>query len=399
MCSLNGVYVPEVRDERCVRCRICIRSCPGHSVDFARLNLEIFGRQPENPHIGNYIECYTGHSENESIRHNCSSGGLATQILVFALERGLIDGALVVRMRQDNPLRPEPFIARTTQDIISASRSKYCPVPANEALEQVLMEDGRFAVVGLPCHIHAIRKAEQVLPKLKEKIRMHIGLLCSHTVNFEGTKFLLRKLRVEDVVKLDYRGGGWPGSMLVQVGDGSHLTVPYVGSWNAYGPVFSSFFFTPMRCLMCPDQTNELADISLGDAWLPESKHDKSGQSIIVARTENGKDILDFMSSFKAISLRRVDSEKVEQSQEPSLRFKKDDLYYRLLLLRSLGKETPRFNPEPDLAGSSLALLRAIFPYVNIRVSSSKHLESLLAHASFSLFRLYYGIYKFLSLA
>ena len=43
---------------------------------------------------------------------DCASGGLVSSLLIFALEEGLIDGALVTRMREDNPLRPEPFIAR-----------------------------------------------------------------------------------------------------------------------------------------------------------------------------------------------------------------------------------------------------------------------------------------------
>ena len=34
-------------------------------------------------------------------------------------------------MKKDNPLEPEPFIARTREEIIEASKSKYCPVPAN----------------------------------------------------------------------------------------------------------------------------------------------------------------------------------------------------------------------------------------------------------------------------
>jgi coenzyme F420 hydrogenase subunit beta len=47
----------------------------------------------------------------------------------FALEEGIIDGALVTRMKKDRPLEPEPFIARTREEIIEASKSKYCGVP------------------------------------------------------------------------------------------------------------------------------------------------------------------------------------------------------------------------------------------------------------------------------
>jgi len=78
-----------------------------------------------------------------------------TALFIFALEKGLIDGALVTGMKKDKPLEPEPFIARTREKIISARGSKYCSVPANIALKEILKakEEERFAVVGLPCHI------------------------------------------------------------------------------------------------------------------------------------------------------------------------------------------------------------------------------------------------------
>lgn len=396
----NGVYLPKIEEKKCSCCGICVASCPGYSVDFSGLNSAVFGKQSDNMLVGNFLRCYVGHSNDENIRYNSSSGGLATQILMFALEKRIIDGALVVRMRKNDPLEPEPFIARTKEDVISASKSKYCPVAANEALQQILAEDGRFAVVGLPCHIHGIRKAEETIKKLKERIVLHIGLMCSHTVSFDGTEFLLKKLGIkkEHVAKLDYRGEGWPGSMLVQVKNGSNLTIPYVGGWNAYLPVFSCLFFTPMRCIMCSDETNELADISLGDPWLPELKHEKSGQSIIITRTRIAEDIINLMSSAKAISIKRVDWEKVKQSQAPPLKFKKDNLNARLFLLKSFGKETPKFNLKSNCKSSPIAFLQALFPYLNIQASSNKYLRSLMVYVPFPLFRLYYGTFKFLSL-
>jgi len=74
-------------------------------------------------------------------------------------------------MKKENPLEPEPFIARTKEEIIEASKSKYCPVPANIALKEIMDSKSgeKFAVVGLPCHIQGIRKFEEVNKILKEK--------------------------------------------------------------------------------------------------------------------------------------------------------------------------------------------------------------------------------------
>jgi coenzyme F420 hydrogenase subunit beta len=60
------------------------------------------------------------------LRYNSASGGLAPDP-IYALEKGLIDGALVTRMNSANPLESEAFIARLPKDVIAASKSKYCP--------------------------------------------------------------------------------------------------------------------------------------------------------------------------------------------------------------------------------------------------------------------------------
>ncbi|MCK4454585.1 4Fe-4S binding protein, partial [Candidatus Parcubacteria bacterium] len=109
----KGIHIPEIDENRCNNCGICYKICPGHEVDFKTLNLEIFGKEPEDVLIGNYLNCYVGHATNYDIRYNSASGGLITQLLIFALEEGIIDGALVTRMKRDSPLEPEPFIART----------------------------------------------------------------------------------------------------------------------------------------------------------------------------------------------------------------------------------------------------------------------------------------------
>lgn len=396
----KGLFLPDVDLNKCTFCRLCIKCCPGCSLDFRKFNSEIFGRQPKDHKVGNYINCYVGYSNNKEIRFDSSSGGIATQLLVFALEKGIIDGALVTRMRGDRPLEPAPFIARTKEDIISASKSKYCPVPSNEALECIIKEKGRFAVVGLPCHIHGVRKAEMNVKALKEKIVLHIGIMCSHTVGFSGTELLLKKLRTsrERVSEIAYRGSGWPGSMLVKLKNGSGFSVPYAGGWTAYEPIFSSFFFTPARCLMCPDETNELADISLGDAWLSELKNDKNGQSIVVARTKHGEDILNLACDTGVVFLKPIRSEKVRRAQSEPLKFKKDDLETRLALIEHSGMKTPEFDPKPNSSRSFFAYARNLFVFLNFRSSEKQIIKRLLVGVPLPIFRLYCGIYKFLCL-
>lgn len=337
----RGIYIPQVNWGICNQCGVCFEVCPGHSVDFERLNMSIFASKPKNNILGHYLNCYTGYATDHNIRYNSASGGLVTTLLSFALKEGLINGALVTGMNKGDPLEPEPFIARTREEIISAAKSKYCPVPANIALREILKEDGKYAVVGLPCHIHGIRKAEEADRTLKARISLHIGIFCSHAPNFLATEFLLwqRGIDKEKVVKIDYRGEGCPGGLSIYLRDNQRIFISHPDTWD----VFNSAFF-PRRCLLCCDGAAELADISFGDAWLPEFSDDKSGTSIVVSRTPKGEELLQHMVTKGIVKLNSITAAKVAESQQhfrpKKVNFKLYRLYAKLMRRKVLAYNT-----------------------------------------------------------
>jgi coenzyme F420 hydrogenase subunit beta len=365
----TGIYLPQVNAKKCNYCGICLDICPGYSVDFNQLNRAIFGKEAKDVLLGNYLNCYIGHATDSNIRYNSASGGLVTALLLFALDEGLIDGALVTRMSRQNQLEPEPFIARTRQEIIEASKSKYCPVPANIALKEILAskKEERFAVVGLPCHISSIRKAEKLNKKLKESIALHFGIFCSHTLNLHGTELLLSKLGVKskDISKLSYRGDGWPGGIKIVLEDGQQKFISNQNIlWNS---IFGSHFFTPLCCFFCRDVTSELADISFGDAWLPEIvANERQGKSVVTSRSEAGETMLQTASSRGNIEISAVAARDIIRSQRTFLHFKKVNIHSR-----QRWKFREKQAEKPSVPGSSfynksvaaIALINNYFGY------------------------------------
>jgi len=308
----KGTYIPELDAERCNGCGTCLKVCPGHEVDFDELNKRIFGRIPDDIIFDNYNNIYIGHATDFDVQYNSASGGLITALLIFALEKGIIDGALVTRMNRNRPLEPEPFIARNKEEIIEASKSKYCPVPANIALKEILHsnENEKFAVVGLPCHVNAIRKAEQINDKLRKKIPLHFAIMCSHTDSFNALKFILSCFGIssESVKSIEFRGRGWPGSMLVNLDSGMQKIIPF----KDYIKAHELWMFNPTCCNFCCDGLGGLSDISFGDAWHIENVcENKNGVSLCISRTPFGENLIEEATSANSIKAEKVKRDDV----------------------------------------------------------------------------------------
>ncbi|MEM3550700.1 MAG: Coenzyme F420 hydrogenase/dehydrogenase, beta subunit C-terminal domain [Candidatus Bathyarchaeia archaeon] len=372
----KDIYVASINPKKCNNCGLCSKVCPGREVDFNRLNQEIFGKKSENILLGNYLKTYVGYASNTDIRYNAASGGLITQLLIFALEKGIINSAMVTKM-EEGSLKPKPSIVRTKEEIIKAAQSKYCPVPANVALRGLFDsrcdENGNVAIVGLPCHIHGIRNAERYMPEMRKMVLFHLGLFCSHTITFKGTRFLLEKLKVkkEQINEISYRGRGWPGKLTLKFTNHRILEIPYPEYYDSgFG------LFIPARCLLCYDFTNELADISFGDAWLPEFAHDINGRSIIIVRSKIGMNLLQKASSEGVVVISEISPEKIIESQK-SLLFKKRGLKARMDFRRILRKENPSYHC-PLMKPQPIDYIRSLWMYFWTYTSHQMTLQSLL---------------------
>ena len=111
LCSRKGIYLPIIETERCILCGRCFEVCPGAGVNIEEIADEILDSHGRDKNIGRFEVCYIGHSSSEAIRYNSASGGLITSLLIYALEKKMIDGALVLGMSETNPLETKPYIA------------------------------------------------------------------------------------------------------------------------------------------------------------------------------------------------------------------------------------------------------------------------------------------------
>jgi len=207
-----------VNESKCKKCGLCLKCCPSYD-----LSPYFKGKKEEKSCEWGYIKrIFLGYSNDKKIRYYSSSGGIVSQLLIFALEKKMINGAILTYMSKKDPLRTEIKIARTKEDILSARGSKYNISPVGIKIKEIMKEKGKFAIVGLPCHILAFKKVAKYNEKISKKIALYIGLFCSHTLYPEATKFLLTKegITIRKLESISYRGNGWPGWMKVSTKGG-----------------------------------------------------------------------------------------------------------------------------------------------------------------------------------
>jgi len=277
-------------------------------------------------------------------------------------------------MRVDRPFEPEPFIARTKNEILEAAKSKYCPVPANLAFKEIInsREDERFAIVGLPCHIHGLRKYANINKNFKRKIAFCIGLICSHNDTFHQMNYLMDKYKINrfDVIKIDYRGGGWPGNMSILLKNGKKISIPFHESIRAHVLWINAI----PRCLFCCDLTAELADVSCGDPWIPEIiNKEHLGKSIIISRSLIGEEICHLASEKNFLKSNELDARYIKISTA-NAEAKKRDLVVRFGIRNILKKNIPIYNTKllnPGLRN----YIRAVYVYINSYIFNERCLH------------------------
>lgn len=336
--------------EGCTSCGLCYQVCPGIEFNYPEFNQRLFGQERTDNQIGYYRSIYLGHAKDELIRSRGASGGVVTALLMGLLRKGKISAAIVVGMDKERPWLAQVKIATSEDEILRAAQSKYTMVSVNEILKNIGAIDGEVAFVGLPCHVHGIRKLEHLEWKDSAKIKYCIGVFCGFNMTGEATDFMVKKSRIKkgDIVSLQYRGGPWPGGFLLRSSNGARFFVPK----HYYN--YLNLMFVPKRCLVCPDLTNEFADVAVGDAW---NKKEESGvgYSTIIVRTKKGEELL--REAAEDIAISQSDKKAILEGHGQLVLYKKKGVFLRQGFL----KMRPAFGLAPCASKVKERLFNIIF--------------------------------------
>jgi coenzyme F420 hydrogenase subunit beta len=241
----------------------------------AKAEATFFGRQrrADEP-FGVHRRLVVAQTTNPEIARVGQDGGVATTLLSFALENGVIDAALVTGTHPDKPFYPLPKLATTTAEILAAAGSKYTcsQTPLTLAPEAAKQGKTRVAFVGMPCQIRALRRIQISESSKISFVKLSLGLMCSGCFRHKLiSDFIQKKLGIDPhrIVKLNIK------QKLLITTDTGVTAVPL----SEIAP------HKQKGCDICHDFSSELADISIGGLGLED-------WSFVVVRSEKGEELL-----------------------------------------------------------------------------------------------------------
>jgi coenzyme F420-reducing hydrogenase beta subunit len=363
-----------VKNDLCIGCGLCTYKCPSNALkmrwnDYGFLIPELTGNCdskedclsicPFNPfpkedvktenelaeiylnettnfqkEIGKYNSIYAGYAKE--FRLTSSSGGIVTYIFTELLKRGIVDHVFSVQESAIPGVHYVYTISSSKEELLAASKTKYFPVTLGTIFPKIHDVKGKVAIVGVACFIKAVRLAQHSKPDLKEKIPFLVGIICGGIKSRFFTEYLAGKVgvtldhvqkphfRIKDLnaAAFDYSFGCYDES------SNKEKTI----KMRSVGDMWGTGFFKANACDFCDDVASELADISLGDAWIPPFNNDGHGTNVIVTRSLVAEYLIHEGIKNGKLYIEQLSLERFTASQQGSFNHRQSGLSIRLSL-------------------------------------------------------------------
>lgn len=330
---------PRLHQSPCGKCDDCLKVCPGINVVHEADRTTSAFIPDLLKGWGPVLEVWEGYSADPEVRYAGSSGGLASAVALYCIEKLGMHGLLHIGQDENTPLRNTTVLSITRPEILGRTGSRYAPASPCDGLAMVAEAPAPCVVIGKPCDVKGVTLAGAMRSNLAENIGVTIGIFCAGTPSSQGTLDLLEKagIKPDSVEEIRYRGNGWPGKFLVKIrGEETQREVmTYMDSWGFLQK------YRPYRCHLCPDSTSEFADIACGDPWYRTIEEGEPGRSMALVRTERGKDIVRGAIEAGYVILNRADSSVLRKSQR-DVHHKRMAVWGRIWAMKMFGIPTPR---------------------------------------------------------
>jgi len=208
---------------QCTKCGFCYQGCPRSFSPLKKVKERFFGAEQSevDTRVGRCVERFTARSLTDEIFDRGANGGTATALLHYLLDKNIVDAVLHLgKIHEDSFLchHAAPIISTRPEETLRGSKSKNQISPVLHELKKVAGYP-RYAVVGLSCHVQALRKLQvirddpglkelfkglaKIAEKLLQNLKFVIAINCFSNTRYGGIDKIYHKLgiREEDVIK------------------------------------------------------------------------------------------------------------------------------------------------------------------------------------------------------
>ena len=281
----EGFLYPKVDASLCIDCQACVRVCPFHNP-----------AKEEKPQ-----SVYAALNKNEEIRRDSSSGGMFT----ILAEKVIKDGGVVFGARFTDDWRVEIVPTETIDGLAAFRGSKYLQAQMGSSLvlaKKYLQEGRKVLFSGTPCQIAGLR---HYLRKDYDNL-LAVDFVCHGVPSPKVWKMYLDEVskasqRAISDIKFRDKPQGWKRfnfTLSYNESNKSYTISSYNGD-NHYMRAFLSDMILRPSCYNCQAKCGRSkSDITLADYWGIDQVHpnmdDDKGTSLLIVRTEKGRQALDF---------------------------------------------------------------------------------------------------------
>lgn len=320
---------------------------------------DLFAQQDgihRDDHLGYWLQAYVGYVASDGWRSRGSSGGMVSWMAATMLEEGLIDAVIHVKDGPDPQHMYTYQVSHTIEELEQGAKSKYYPIEMSHVLSYVREHEGRYLFIGIPCFVKAVRLLCRKDEVLASRIRYCIGLVCGHLKSdfFAKSEAWEAGVPLDNVKRVDfrYKTPNTPASdyaVEVERLDGEAPVIKRTGELSTTN--WGLGYFKYNACDYCDDVLAETADMTFGDAWLPQYVYDDGGCNVIVVRKQELLELLDKHRG--ELVLHNSNADEVYRSQSAGFRHRRQGLAYRLYVHEQRGEWTPTKRVKPSLEGIS----------------------------------------------
>ena len=347
--AIKMAFTPQLRERPNIECEVsgdlasAISACCPGLVSEGISAEEAATDEPADPVWGYWSQGYLAWAGDPEIRHRSSSGGVLSALAAFLLQSGKVHFILHLGPDPDRPARSLFKISHTPAEAADTGGSRYGPGSPLSGLAQAreLVEAGhsRFAFIGKPCDISAVRLLAQREAWLQQSLAYRLTIMCGGVSQFTKTTALLKDWGIgeADLEEFRYRGFGNPGPTTARTKDGQRFETTYQALWED-----ESQWLLQHRCKICPDAIGMAADLVSFDCWPGGGPTgEDEGFNAVLTRTPVGDALFDEAVEAGALGIgRKLDEADFANFQPHQVR-KRMAVWARLAGQRAAGKCAP----------------------------------------------------------